>query len=922
MTSSSPSQPRLLPLLAVVATLLVLAIVWLADPFAPTTPNVPSVAGNTNDAALQTGTRVSVVDENQTAQAAPSARSHVPVAANRARMTGRVVLGDTPLPAATVRLAEDPTTTTTTANDGVFWLDVSPGKHHLAIAGAGTPRNARWGPVTIAPGQTFALGDVVVPLPASVRGRIVDEHGGPIADALVVSGFGGSAWAADRADRQSPDFAPHAVSDADGLFRIAGLSPHESSLQVERAGYQYGWQPYELAAGQHLDLGLVVLNTRAALRGVVFGPNGAPLAGARVIAGGTENDPLRQRSAVTTDARGTFVLDPRSSNDVTVFAEGCEPSVVRHESEATLHVTMTAAHVLRGNVAGAQGRPGVVRVDRVPTDYTDHVQWLQEVFAVPVPIANDGTFVVPCLPAGQWQCVADVPGVGRSAFVVITVPSPTPIRLELLAQRTVHVVVQDDLGVAVPAAAVTASTKFPGAGEYQHTSQPVQLGHDGSARIDVMAGYEPTLACHSSGHAPVRRSLAPGENAVTVVLPRLGAVTGGLGALGYTAHCRLVVQAKSTEGTHVASVDADRDGRYCLPLAAGEYRIDVIAVDTSHHADRERPVAAPVPLVSDFEPLVASRPVTVRGGETTVADFAIPAFAEITGRVLVRGQPLANAIVYASTERARQRSFGGGPDRHRSFPNQRTDAAGAFRFLLSSGREVHLHARHGGSGEWSPILAVTVTSGERRVVDLALHAAAIRGRLDMTPLSLRQRSFLEARLCLVAAASSIDVGFFYLNSMPPAAWQPKCPVGPDGAFAFECLPPGGYVLRIGSSFEPDLLQRIVYTHGDEPHDLGLLAAPIRHPVKLIAEPRQPEARSVYAMLPTPGNALGVFAGEGSLSGDNLDLGELPAGTYHLLLLGVNGAWAGADPEPEATAEITVSNDGTVTPARVTFTAKK
>ena len=922
MTAPAPRHRSLSWFGWFVLALLLGAVVWLTDRSGAGTSLPPSTNPDANGVAVPAVAAVPSLPAPQNSAEVAAVRVSPTVPTRRARLQGRVVFGGMPLPAATVSVPDAPPATT--ANDGSFVLEVAPGRHTLAIDGAGTARGSSWGPVRVASGQTFVVGDVVVPLPASLRGQVVDEDGAPIAAALVVLAQRGDGWGANQVDRQAAEFPRHAVTRPDGRFHIDALLPHESSLQVERSGYYYGWERYQLAPGQDLELGAIVLRARPPLRGVVLGPDGAAREGARVVAGGIQHDPLRQRSAVTTDARGAFELDPRSGDAVTVFANGCEPKTVRHEGDAMLFVTLSAAHQLQGLVAGSQGRAGSVRIERVPGDYDERPQWLLDLLEAPVPIASDGTFSVIGLPAGRWQCRADVPGGGRSAYVVVAIPATEPVRLELLPQRTVRLEVVDDIGTPIAEAVVTAVAKLPGAGEFQIMRDRVQLDAEGAADLVVCNGHEPRLGLESIDHASVQRAVGADETAVRVVMPRHGRVTGTVSNPELTSQCRLVVQVKSAKGVHVASVDVDRTGAYGISLPTGDHVIELIAVDASHFNDHELPVAVPVPLVSEFELLGASVTVTVRSGETAVVDLSVPAFAEIRGRVIAQGKPLAGAIVYAAWSRFhdRFRSTDRGPDRYEQFPHQRTDGAGAFRFLVSSGRAVELYARHGRNGVWSTPSAVAVASGERRQVEIVLAAASIRGRVDLTAVPLRERSFLKARLCPIAEADTNDIGFSWGEQLPPSFHLPKSPLAPDGSFVFDCVPPGGHVLRIGDTYREDLVQCVVNTTSDEIHDLGLLAAPTRHPVKLAVEDPPSPYRIVHAVLPTAGNERGVFAGAGGLHDGVLDLGTLPVGSYRLLLFEAAATWQTQRARIDATAEIAVADDGTVTPARVSFTGHR
>ncbi|MFO1030813.1 MAG: carboxypeptidase-like regulatory domain-containing protein [Planctomycetota bacterium] len=849
---------------------------------------------------------------------------------DRARLLGRVLFGTTPAADATVRGGD--ASTTTTAADGTFVLEVPAGLVKLSIAIAGIRRATPAGMLRLAAGQTFELGDLVVPRQPALRGRVVDEQGDPIADAMVVLGRSSDAEAENDPNHASPGVQPDAVTDRDGRFRIDGPRPRSRSLQIERRGYQHAWEMFDPASRNEQDLGTIVMRANPALRGIVHGPHGRPEAGARIVVGGAPYEPLRPYETATTDEHGAFQLDPRYGSHFTVFADGCEPKVVKHEGDTLVHVTMSPAHALHGVVANSQGQPGVVRIAPPPGDYAERHGWLKEVLTTPWPLAADGTFTIPCLPAGQWQCRIEVPGVGRSAFVVVDVPAAASVAFSLLPQRTVPLVVTDDVGAPVPHAAVRCTSKLPGAGEYQLCQDDLRLDAEGRANVPVVDGCEPHLEVTHPAHVPANRQVGRDETTIPVVLPRLGYVAGTVQAPAeLLGRCRLIVHANAANGPHGGSSDVDRLGSYRLALAAGDYQLALFADDASASGpnDLDRPIADPLPLVGDFEPLTPAVAVSVQPGTTTPIDFMAPAFAEITGRVLVRGKPLADAIVLASFEKAQVLNlrlpeppeFDG--NRHTFFPHQRTDHTGSFRFLVSSAREVRLSARHGDVGLWSTPIPLSIGSGERRHVDLVLAAAAIRGRVDLGQVPRRERRSVEAQLWPIrdgkAPAPEYDA---FGDPRHPSSFLPSRELAADGSFAFECLPPGDYVVRIGNLIAPPIVLHAVNTTGDEVHELGLLTPAVRHAVRVRTDLPANPTRRVHITNPAGSIGSGAFVWLGTVRDSVLELEPLPAGSYQLFLMPSHSGEAATEPTTEQVVSITIGADGSVTPDVVRFATPK
>jgi len=129
--------------------------------------------------------------------------------------------------------------------------------------------------------------DLVVKLEvrASIAGRLMDDKGSPVADAVV------------RADKQGDDnnFSmgrdrSNATTRADGSFKIVGLEDGKYSLTARQQGHSLkfkdGKRPkLELAKSQQLANLVVTVEARdGVIRGVVIGPDKRPVADAWVTA--------------------------------------------------------------------------------------------------------------------------------------------------------------------------------------------------------------------------------------------------------------------------------------------------------------------------------------------------------------------------------------------------------------------------------------------------------------------------------------------------------------------------------------------------------------------------------------------------------------------------------------------------------------
>jgi len=148
-----------------------------------------------------------------------------------------------------------------------------------------------------APGGDKAHVDIDLPATA-VRGDVVDEDGRPAEKA--------------RVSTDGPDLREVAVS-ADGTFEIKGLSPGDWKLQAEAPDGEGG--ALSNAVLLHLDKNPIegvhlVLQKRTKLSGLVVGPDGSGVPGARVV--GLIEQEARYLAAIipeaSTDVDGQFTL--------------------------------------------------------------------------------------------------------------------------------------------------------------------------------------------------------------------------------------------------------------------------------------------------------------------------------------------------------------------------------------------------------------------------------------------------------------------------------------------------------------------------------------------------------------------------------------------------------------------------------------
>jgi hypothetical protein len=403
---------------------------------------------------------------------------------------------------------------------------------------------------------------------------------------------------------------------------------------------------------------------------------------------------------------------------------------------------------------------------------------------------------------------------------------------------------------------------------------------------------------------------------------RGGGVHGSIANRDLLPHVRFVVQGALVSAPTNPTIGAtvDRAGTFRSgPLPPGRYRLGLLLLDASS-SGYDLPVPSPIPRLGNYDPVAPPVEVDVVAGGEHAVEFVVPACGEVTGRVLAGGQPVAGAIVFGKdpNRKAWDGLDEGGLDQHELQPHCCTDADGRFRFLVSAPGTYELRARHPRGAVWSEPRAVVCTAREGRVpCDLVLHAAVIRGSFDHRTLAPADREFFEAQLYPLAEAHHDP--FFFADWSTSQAWRvQKVVVGKTGTFAFECLPPGGWVLRLVSRLGRIELQRVLHTVANEVLELGPLELPKTVAARVTCG-LQP-GHGVWLLQPADGSEHGVFLRTLAPQEGRLELGEVAPGRYRLrafvagpMFLGNSGITGEATGEA---IDLEVRADGSCEPARV------
>lgn len=252
------------------------------------------------------------------------------------------------------------------------------------------------------------LGTFVLRQGTVLRGTVTGADGSPVAGARV--------WALSRTEQRASDeaFAPPSATTADdGSFSIPGRpSGQKLDFWVCADGFLQEWSSIDFPE----DPVQVRLLPAASIHGRVLGPDGSPLAGARVSAcegeemGGCGNrvaTPCLEGEPATSDAEGRFHLARLSPAWYTVTAQA--PGLVNAEVSPVRAAAGEPMEVEIRFPEGATVSGRVTAPDGSPLPGAD--VWVRsEKSAVWMTAREDGSFRVSGVAAGPNEIVARADG--------------------------------------------------------------------------------------------------------------------------------------------------------------------------------------------------------------------------------------------------------------------------------------------------------------------------------------------------------------------------------------------------------------------------------------------------------------------------------------------------------------------------------
>jgi beta-lactamase regulating signal transducer with metallopeptidase domain len=262
-----------------------------------------------------------------------------------------------PIEGAQVSLGYPDRRKATTGSDGVAIVrGLLPDKYEITVVAAGYAHEQRNVELTHSPSVTSL--SLALTQGGLVQGKVTDKDNRPLAGVAVYYRSLGDTYGY---------FGQSPKTDEQGRYRNAHV-PLETKIEISYTSEDY--LPAEKvvtltgeAREQQVDMQLERRPRGGSVAGVVTGPEGKPIAGAKVGNYGNRSDQMRE---TTTDTNGRFVLHDLLKDyighEIVVRARGFSPALLKVEpgpegtpSEAS--VRLLRGHFLHGRVENGAGEP-------------------------------------------------------------------------------------------------------------------------------------------------------------------------------------------------------------------------------------------------------------------------------------------------------------------------------------------------------------------------------------------------------------------------------------------------------------------------------------------------------------------------------------------------------------------------------------
>jgi protocatechuate 3,4-dioxygenase beta subunit len=365
---------------------------------------------------------------------------------------------------------------------------------------------------------------------AEIDGRVVDQRGAPVRDALVRCVMPGREDLSVIGDRLPlaaeaaglPSGSGHAlgrarsvITDSSGRFQLPDMLPGRFFLDVSReARVPQRSAPLQLVPGQRLDVGTIDLVDGVRVTGRVVDENDSAIEGARITVGNGGPGTVkagRQDIVLETDRAGQFASAlAEGVHTLIVSAAGMRSQsvIVRAlaaSPPAALTVRLSRADaVFDGLVRDTAGRP-VARARVVAWPAPADAASDGELPAIPdaaVPLSGaitdtGGHFQLARLPAGRFVLEVKHPDYPRAAQIVEAAATPgAPAIVELALPGGIEGEVREQV-----TGAVITSYRVEARGPQERIASPARKNGSGFVLSALLPGRW-SLSVHAPGYRP------------------------------------------------------------------------------------------------------------------------------------------------------------------------------------------------------------------------------------------------------------------------------------------------------------------------------------------------------------------------------------------------------------------------------------
>ncbi|MBI5432801.1 MAG: carboxypeptidase regulatory-like domain-containing protein [Planctomycetes bacterium] len=589
----------------------------------------------------------------------------------------------------------------------------------------------------VAPG-TEGL-ELVLAAPEGVQGRVVDESGAPVTRFELVA----------RAEVRSlipgiggPEIRRSFEAD-DGRFVLAGLDRGGWELFALAPGFGDA-EPVQVELPRESSAAPVelVLVHAATVAGVVYGPDGQPVAGA-IVQRSIEMADIQRRFRPTNEPQravtiedGSFTFAPLSAGraGLVARAEGAASServdveVAPAEKKSGVEIRLRRGGTLTGEIYGDDGKPKASANVLAQESAQRYAQRM-------VRSDSQGRFREEHLEPGTWQVIymawmsddggmpegADTASMlgsmkmttatikdGEETHVTLGAPPKNPVRVhghvrshgEAVGGVTLNFMADGTKGLAglkfvSVAADGSYETRLDGAGRYLITVQ--SFGNAGEQQAYEFA----------------RRIPQEPEHVLDIELPGArisGRVLDDEGRPALRARVSLTARGAVPNGTllggRYSEITTDEDGRYVMRwLEPGDYTISAGGALFGGILGADKPLGREV------------RDVSVAGDtDLDGIDFRLERSGSVSGIVrATNGQPVEGAAIFVRDENERLLE---------RLSLSQTGSDGRYTYLgLAEGRYT-VTARAKGSASAAAV-GIAIKSGETTEADLVVEAATL-----------------------------------------------------------------------------------------------------------------------------------------------------------------------------------------------------